>query len=205
MSASTRTDSTTSSSVRAESHEGPITLGGHSSGGGLAIRFAGGPYAREVSSYLIMTPIIPQSRVVRDGTAGGWVNLNLKRLFGLLVLNAIGIHGFNGLPIIDFNKPAKFWDGTETLSYSYRLNVSYHPRYRYENDIRALPEQTLVMIGGKDEANDPEALRTLIAADAPRARLNIVPDLSHFGIFTDPAALELAAAWLRGLPGGTGH
>ncbi len=191
--------------LRAEGHDGPITLGGHSSGGGLAIRFASGPYAREVSSYLIMTPIIPQSPVVRGGTAGGWVNLNLKRLFGLLVLNAIGIHGFNGLPIIDFNKPAKFWDGTETLSYSYRLNVSYHPRYRYENDIRALPEQTLVMIGGKDEANDPEALRTLIAADAPRARLNIVPGLSHFGIFTDPAALELAAAWLRGLPGGTGH
>ena len=75
---------------------------------------------------------------MRQGTAGGWANLNFRRLYGLLALNAIGIHGFDGLPIIEFNKPAKFWDGTETLSYSYRLNISYHPRFRYQNDLRAL-------------------------------------------------------------------
>jgi non-heme chloroperoxidase len=38
--------------LRAEGLGGPITLGGHSSGGGLAIRFAGGAHARAVSSYL---------------------------------------------------------------------------------------------------------------------------------------------------------
>ena len=129
--------------LRAEHLTGPITLGGHSSGAGLAIRFAGGRHGDAVSSYLLLTPIIPQAPTVRGGTAGGWANLNLRRLFGLLALNAIGIHGFNGLPVIDFNKPAKFWDGTETLSYSYRLNVSYPPRYRYQNDIRARGAPTL--------------------------------------------------------------
>jgi non-heme chloroperoxidase len=187
--------------LRAEHHDGPITLGGHSSGGGLAIRFAGGPHAEDVSSYLIMTPIIPRSPVMRGGTAGGWANVDLRRLFGLLALNAIGIRGFNGLPIVDFNKPAKFWDGTETLSYSYRLNTSYHPRHRYQNDLRALPERTLFMIGGDDEANDPDALRALVAADAPRAEMKILPGITHFGIFNDPAALDVAAAWLRALPG----
>jgi alpha-beta hydrolase superfamily lysophospholipase len=186
--------------LRAEHHEGPITLGGHSSGAGLAIRFAGGGYAHEVSSYLLLTPIIPQAPTVRGGTAGGWANLNLRRLFGLLALNAIGIHGFNGLPVIDFNKPAKFWDGTETLSYSYRLNVSYHPRYRYQNDIRALGAPTLVLVGANDEANDPEAMRAVFAAAAPRAEMNILPGISHFGIFSDPAALDVAVGWLRGLP-----
>src|SRR5580692_4229996 len=47
--------------LRAENHSGPITLGGHSSGGGLPIRFAGGAYAGEVSSYLLLAPIIPLS------------------------------------------------------------------------------------------------------------------------------------------------
>ncbi len=186
--------------VRAEHHEGPITLGGHSSGAGLAIRFAGGRYAHEVSGYLLLTPIIPQAPTVRGGTAGGWANLNLRRLFGLLALNAIGIHGFNGLPIIDFNKPAKFWDGTETLSYSYRLNVSYHPRYRYQSDIRALGAPTLVLVGANDEANDPEAMRAVFAAAAPRAEMKILPGISHFGIFSDPATLDVAVGWLRGLP-----
>ncbi len=191
--------------LRAEHHDGPITLGGHSSGGGLAIRFAGGAHAQDVSSYLLLAPIIPQSPAVRAGTAGGWANLYWRRLYGLLALNAIGIHGFNGLPIIDFNKPAKFWDGTETLSYSYRLNVSYHPRFRYQNDIRALPEQTLVLVGADDQAIDPDALRTLMAADAPRGETKILPGISHFVIFPDPAALDVAAGWLRGLQDGAGQ
>jgi non-heme chloroperoxidase len=190
--------------LRADHLGGPITLGGHSSGGGLAIRFAGGAHRLNVSSYLLLTPIIPQAPTVRGGTAGGWANLNLRRLFGLLALNAIGIHGFNGLPVIDFNKPAKFWDGTETLSYSYRLNVSYHPRYRYQDDIRALDAPTLLLVGAKDEANDPEALRTVFAADAPQAQTVILPGITHFGIFSDPAALDAMAAWLRALPAGAG-
>ena len=186
--------------LRSQNLTGPITLGGHSSGGGLAIRFAGGAHARDVSSYLLMAPIIPQSAAIRGGTAGGWATLHWKRLYGLLALNAIGIHGFDGLPIVAFNKPAKFWDGTETLSYSYRLNVSYHPRYKYDDDIRALGDQTLVLVGANDEAVDAEALRTLFSADAPKAQMKIMPGISHFGIFTEPTALETAATWLRSLP-----
>jgi pimeloyl-ACP methyl ester carboxylesterase len=186
--------------LRAEHHAGPITLGGHSSGAGLAIRFAGGAYAHEVSSYLLLTTIIPRSPAIRGGTAGGWTNLYWRRLFGLLALNAIGIAEFNGLAIVDFNKPAKFWDGTETLSYSYRLNASYHPRSNYQADIRALPQRTLVLIGANDEANDPEATQAVFAADAPLAEFKILPGISHFGIFSEPAVLDVAAAWLRNLP-----
>src|SRR3984885_4860698 len=151
--------------LRGEGLTGPITLGGHSSGGGLAIRFAGGAYAAEVSNYLLMAPIIPRSPAVRGGTAGGWANLHWKRLYGLLALNAIGIRGFNGLPIVEFNKPAKYWDGTETLSYSYRLNVSYHPRNDYAADLKTLGGNALVLVGADDQAIDPPALRDLFAAN----------------------------------------
>jgi non-heme chloroperoxidase len=188
--------------LRAENLSGPITLGGHSSGGGLPIRFAGGAYAGEVSSYLLLAPIIPLSNAIRNGDAGGWAIVNWKRLYGLLALNAIGIHGFNGLPIVAFNKPAKFWDGTETLSYSYRLNASYLPRRNYHTDIRALAPHTLVLVGQNDEAIDPAALRTLMAADAPQAEMKILSGINHFGIFSDPAALAAATEWMRGLPDG---
>jgi len=184
--------------LRSEHLQGPITLGGHSSGGGLAIRFAGGARPDAVSSYLLLSPMIPASPAVRDGTAGGWASLHRRRLYGLLALNAIGIHGFDALPIIEFNKPARYWDGTETLSYSYRLNVSYHPRRRYQNDVSALGERALILVGSDDEAIDPEALRAIFAKNAPRARMEILPHLNHFGIFTSPAALDVIAGWLRG-------
>jgi non-heme chloroperoxidase len=186
--------------LRHEGYTGPITLGGHSSGGGFAIRFAGGAHAGEVTSYLLLAPIIPRSPAVRGGDAGGWSILHWRRLYGLLALNALGIHGFNGLPIIAFNKPPKFWDGTETLSYSYRLNLSYHPRFKYDGDIHALSDQTLVLVGANDEAVDAEAVRTIFAADAPKAQMQIMPGISHFGIFTEPTVLDTAAAWLRSLP-----
>lgn len=186
--------------LRAQHLNGPITLGGHSSGGGLTIRFAGGRYANEVSSYLLLAPIVPRSAAVRGGTAGGWAMLNMRRLYGLLALNAIGIRGFNGLPIISFNKPPEFWDGTETLTYSYRLNASYHPRYNYDADIRALGSQAMVLVGAKDQAVDADALAKLISADAPKAVMEIMPGIDHFGIFYQPASLAKITGWMRSLP-----
>ena len=187
--------------LRGEGLTGPITLGGHSSGGGFAIRFAGGAHAAAVSSYLPLAPIIPLSASVKDGgTAGGWAVLHLKRIYGLIALNAIGIHGFNALPVIAFTKPVQFWNGTETLSYSYRLNASYLPRPNYHADVRALGARTMVLVGADDESIDAAALRTLIAADAPEAQLKILPGVNHFGIFSDPAALAVIADWMRTLP-----
>jgi pimeloyl-ACP methyl ester carboxylesterase len=186
--------------LRDKGFKGPVTLGGHSSGGGLAIRFAGGRHDGIVSSYLMLAPIIPTSPAVRDGTAGGWASLHTKRLYGLLFLNALGIHGFNALPIIAFNKPAKYWDGTETLSYSYRLNASYHPRFRYAGDLRALGDNALVLVGADDEAVDGNVLRTLLAKDAPEVQMAILPRINHFGIFSDPLALGKIEDWLRRLP-----
>jgi non-heme chloroperoxidase len=151
-----------------EQLRGPITLGGHSSGGGLAIRFAGGAHAADLSSTLLLAPIIPLSNAIRGGDAGGWANLHWMRLYGLLALNAVGIHGFNGLPI------------------------------------RALPARTLVLVGANDEAIDADALRALFAADAAQAQLKILPDINHFGIFSDPTALAVASDWLHALPEAAG-
>lgn len=186
--------------LRGEGRKGPITLGGHSSGGGLAIRFAGGRHRADVDSFVLLAPIIPRSPSVRGGSAGGWANLHWRRLYGLLALNALGIHGFDGMPIVEFNKPAKYWDGSETLSYSFRLNMSYHPRYDYAADIKALGANTLVLVGANDQAIDPGALRAEFAKSDPAAQVAVLPDVNHFGIFTDKAALAKMIDWLKSLP-----
>jgi non-heme chloroperoxidase len=186
--------------LRNEGMTGPITLGGHSSGGGFVIRFAGGAHEPPVSNYLILSPVIPTSPAVRQRDAGGWASFHLRRLYGLLFLNAFFIRGFNALPIVEFNKPADSWDGTETLSYSYRLNTSYHPRFRYARDLRALDDKALVLVGSEDESVDPDALRVVVSAGAPRSQFATLQGVNHFGIFTDATALETMIEWLRGLP-----
>lgn len=171
-------------------------LGGHSSGAGLAIRFAGSRHAASVSGYLLLAPVIPTSGTLRNGDAGGWSVLHRRRLVGLLLANAFGIRGLNGLPILAFNKPVELWDGTETLVYSYRLNASYHPRADFGADLKALPKRTLVVVGERDEAVDASALVDLFNRDAPQVEIWLAPNLGHFAIFADPGALRQLAAWL---------
>lgn len=174
--------------ARGRGQNGTVYVGGHSSGGGLAIRFAGGKHGNIASGYVLLSPVIPLAPSVRGGDAGGWASLNKTRLYGLLALNAIGIDGFNGLPIIEFNKPEQFWDGTETLSYSYRLNESYHPRFDYSADIRAMGNNVLVVVGEDDEAVDSAELKVLFTHSAPMAQVVILPNVNHFGIFSESSS-----------------
>jgi non-heme chloroperoxidase len=182
--------------LRKQQFHGPIVLGGHSSGGGFVVRFAGGAHAHLVSRFLMSSPVIPTSSTLREGSASGWAQLHMRRLIGLIVLNALGIRGFNALRVIEFNKPARFWDGTETLSYSYRLNVSYHPRARYIADVRKLTHNSAIFIGEHDEAVDAQRLQKLINREAPSTLFNILSNTNHFGIFTSATAHNMLVEWL---------
>ena len=183
--------------ARKRGHAGPLVLGGHSSGGGFAIRFAGGPYGHLATAYLLLSPILPLAPTIRGGTAGGWARLHQPRLFGLLFLNAVGISGFNGLTIIQFNKPEAFWDGTETLAYSYRLNTAYHPRYDYRSDIAAMGDDVLLLVGADDEANDGTAYPKLFEESGSSAEIVVLPGVNHFGVFRNEQALERMSDWLK--------
>jgi non-heme chloroperoxidase len=178
--------------LRRQGHKGPIILGGHSSGAGFVLRFAGGPGPKQeaVAGYIALAPIIPRTAAVRGGDAGGWNVIHLPRILGLVALNTIGVHGFDGLPIIAFNKPAGAWNGTETLAYSWRLNVSYHPRNDYESDVKAMPANALILVGDKDEAVDGAALLELLKAAGYRGDAEILAQTTHFGIFHNAEALK---------------
>ena len=186
--------------IRDRDQRGPLVLGGHSSGGGLAIRVAGGEHGGLASAYLLLSPVIPLAPTTRGGDAGGWAHLHRSRLYGLLVLNAVGVTGLNGLPIIQFNKPETFRDGTETLSYSYRLNTSFHPRYDYAADIEAMGDQFLLLIGDDDQSNDPVAYEEMFPQSGAEARVMRLPGVDHLGVFSAPSALSAMQDWFRALP-----
>jgi pimeloyl-ACP methyl ester carboxylesterase len=186
--------------ARAQGQSGPVLLGGHSSGGGFAIRFAGGPHAALVSGYLLLSPVIPLSPVFkRNKHDSGWATVDMKRIIGLTILNTFGISAFNGMPIIWFNKPQDLRDGTETLVYSYRLNTSMHPRFKYEHDIAALGDNVLVIVGSEDQQNFADEYAPLMDPLDPKVRVVVLPGVDHLGIINDPAMIEAAGKWLSAL------
>ena len=110
--------------IRQDNPKAKIILGGHSSGGGLAIRFAGSRYGHQADAYLLLSPYLQYNAPTIRPNSGGWARPYTRRIIGLVMLNNIGIRWFNGLTVIDFNMPEEARDGTETLSYTYRLNTS---------------------------------------------------------------------------------
>lgn len=188
--------------LRRQGHAGPIILGGHSSGGGFVLRFAGGdgPRQEAIASFVALSPIIPRTAAVRGGNAGGWNVVHVPRIVGLVALNIVGVHGFDGLPIIAFNKPAAAWNGTETLAYSWRLNLSYHPRNDHAADVAAMPSRSLILVGDKDEAVDGSALLDLLKAAGYRGNAEVIGQTTHFGIFHNDETLKRMTDFIAGVP-----
>ena len=178
--------------------EAGVAIGGHSSGGGLALRFAGGPYADQTSAVLLLAPFLRHDAPTTRPNAGGWARPRVGRIAALDVLNAVGIQALNGLEVIEFDLPEPFRDGTETLHYTYRLNTGFAPR-SYESELAAIRVPLLVLVGSEDEAFLPDRFPTTISQYAPRADVRILEGVSHMGVVVGSQARSVIAEWLRTL------
>lgn len=173
-----------------------IYLVGHSSGGGLAIRFAGGSYQKLIQGYVLLSPAIPTAPTMRQGTAGDWAKVSIAKIITLSILNSIGIKTLNHTHVIQFNKPAQYCDGKDTLSYSFNLNSSYHPRQPYQSDIKALKDKYIVFIGSEDEANDPLQFPSVIETNSSEF-IQIIEGVKHLDIVCNQEIMERTATWIE--------
>lgn len=169
---------------------------GHSSGGGLAIRLAGSPYADLIQGYGLLSPAIPMAPTMREGTAGGWAIVSVPKIIALSLLNLVGISFLNHLHVIQFNLPEECWNGKETLSYSFNLNTAYHPRYPYQNDVRALGNKFIVVVGSEDEANDP-LLYPEVMQDPSGESIKVIEGAKHLDIVCNEQAMDAVASWIE--------
>ncbi|MBL4906713.1 MAG: alpha/beta fold hydrolase [Sneathiella sp.] len=180
-----------------------VILGGHSSGGGLVVRFAGGDHSAMVDAYLLMAPFLKYNAPTTRENSGGWARPLTRRIIGLSLLNSVGIKILNGLPVIQFNMPAMIRNGplgeTATLNYSYRLNTAYAPRSDFEADLAALTQPFFLLAGSADEAFFADKYEEVISAQTSSGLYEILPGLSHLQIVQDEAAHYLIADWIEQL------
>lgn len=184
--------------LKQETQVAQVIMGGHSSGGGLALRFAGGEYGNMVDAYLFLAPFIYYNAPTTRPNAGGWANPYTARIIGLSMLNNIGIDGLNDMTCIEFDMPKSVRNGTETLAYSYRLNTSFSPR-DYGKDLTAITQPLLLLVGKKDETMFADKYQALIsnnAINSQQAEVKVLPNLSHMGIVVSPDVRPDIQAWL---------
>lgn len=172
---------------------------GHSSGGGLVVRLAGGPHRTRIERAVLIAPFLKYNAPTTRPNSGGWAQPLTRRIIGLTMLNAVGISWLNHLTVIEFNLPHSVLateDGRNaTSAYSYRLNTGFAPRADYGADIAALPEFLLV-IGAEDEAFLPEAFAPTMQGFSDKGNYRILPDLGHLSILSSDKTAKTIADFL---------
>lgn len=175
---------------------------GHSSGGGLVVRMAGGPHGALMDGAVLLAPFLKYDAPTTRPNSGGWARPLTRRLIGLSMLNAVGMRALNHLTVIQFAMPQAVLDGPmghmATTAYSYRLNASFSPRNDYKADIAALPP-FLLAVGDDDEAFVPAAYAPLMSELTNKGRYALVPDVSHLDVVNDPQTLALIQGFLSEL------
>ncbi len=179
-----------------------VVLVGHSSGGGLVVRFAGGQHGAMLDGAVLLAPFLKYDAPTTRQDSGGWARALTRRIIGLTMLNAVGIRVFNQLTVIEFNMPDAVLDGPlghlATTAYSYRLNSSYAPRGDYLADVAALP-RFLLVAGTKDEAFVAEGYGPLMAKVTDRGRYLQVSGVGHLDIVDAPQTGAAVVGFLDGL------
>jgi alpha-beta hydrolase superfamily lysophospholipase len=174
-----------------------VIVGGHSSGGGLALRFAGSRHGKEADAYLLLSPFLKYNAPTLRPHSGGWAQPYTRRIAGLVMLNNVGIRWFNHLSVIRFNMPEQARDGSETLSYSFRLNTAYAPQ-NYEKDLKAIRQPLLVVVGTADEAFEASQFKPVISRYTT-GQVVLLEGVSHMGVVVGKGSHSTIKNWLEDL------
>lgn len=173
-----------------------LVVGGHSSGGGLAIRFAGGEYGHLAAAYLLMAPYLGHDAPTVRNNSGGWAEPSVAKIIALSILNRLGVKGLNSATVLRFKLPPEYRDGSETLAYSYRLMTGFNPS-NYPDDLRSINVPSLFLTGAEDEAFFADRFESTVRPHVPDAEVITVPGTSHLGLLVNEEGIEIVRQWLQ--------
>ena len=175
--------------IRKASPAAPLTLIGHSSGGGFALRIAGSPLQNLFERTLLLAPYLGYDAPSSRQDAGGWASPDIPRFLGLTVLHRLGILCCESLPTIAF---AVAPSSTPILAstYSYRLMRNFGSSPNYRDDLAAATKPVVVFSGAADELMFPDKYKDAVGE---RASVTLIDGVNHMGIVSDPAAVSAIA------------
>ena len=171
-------------------------VGGHSSGGGTALRFAGSQYSSLVSGVFLLAPYFGHDAPMVKKNAGGWADPNVAKIIGISILNGFGIKKFNGAKVLRFNLPEKYQNGHETLEYSFRLMIGMHP-VDYKESLGVMSSPLLVLVDREDEALYATEFEANIHPYKADAVVSCLQGSSHLGIVLNESAMAQTVEWIR--------
>lgn len=186
--------------IRKEKPNGKIIIAGHSMGGGVALRYAMEKHHEQPDGFLLFAPLIGhnspafhQRQATENTDAGQFMKIHIERIIGLTMLNEIGNHDYDSLPVLFFNLP----EAVPLRKYSYRANKSMAPD-NYVAGLKAVNKPMLVLIGSKDEAFSTEALQKAILENS-NGKVQIIDRATHNGVRHNSQSFTFIKDWFSKL------
>ncbi|MDF9401126.1 alpha/beta fold hydrolase [Vibrio sp. 1180_3] len=172
-----------------------VILGGHSSGGGLVVKY-GGNELEKYDGYMMLAPYLGYKAPTVRPNSGGWVQVRQARYAGLAMLNNVGIKLFNYLSVLYFNRPVTIDDEFQVDSYTFRMNESFSPQF-FTADLRENNNNILVLVGENDEAFYAYKFEKVFRENAPQTDLRIILGAKHLDLSNNHETVDIMLAWLE--------
>jgi alpha-beta hydrolase superfamily lysophospholipase len=165
-----------------------LTLIGHSSGGGFALRIAAGPVGKLFDRFVLLSPYLgydaPTTRP-SQGT-GRWAEPDMPRIVAIIILGRMGIDWPQSLPAIAFASAPEAATAV-TSRYSFRLLANYGPPPDWKGALAHAAGRIALIAGENDELMDAAAYRSVVAPLG--VGVTLLPGVDHMGVVDRPAAL----------------
>jgi pimeloyl-ACP methyl ester carboxylesterase len=169
----------------------PITLIGHSAGGGFALRVASSQLGTSFARTILLAPYLGYDAPTNRPDSGGWASADIPRILGLLALRKLGIHCCEALLTLAFAVPP---NSASLLvpAYSDRLMRNFATR-GYRTDLAAVTGPLTIISGAADELMLADKYVEAVRGIAPSVDVKLIDGVDHIGIVSDPHAVSAVA------------
>ena len=167
----------------------PLTLIGHSAGGGFALRVAGAPIQNLFARTVLLAPYLGYDAPSTRLDAGGWASADIPRFIALSILRGAGMPWAESLPTLAFAVPPN--SARElNATYSYRLMRNFAASMDFRQDLASATRPIAIFAGSADELMLPGNYQQAVGN---RATVRIIEGINHMGIVGDAAAVAIIA------------
>jgi alpha-beta hydrolase superfamily lysophospholipase len=178
--------------VRTTTPTAPLTLIGHSAGGGFALRVAASPIQNLFERTVLLAPYLGYDAPTNRPNSGGWASADVPRILGLLALRKFGINCCEALPTLAFAVPPHS-ENILVPVYSDRLMRNFATG-GYRTDLAAATRPITIIAGADDEMMLADKYAEAAHAVAPSVDVKLIDGVNHMGIVSAPAAISVIAA-----------
>jgi pimeloyl-ACP methyl ester carboxylesterase len=177
--------------IRRTAPDLPLTLIGHSAGGGFALRVAGSPIQSLFVRTVLLAPYLGYDAPTNRPNSGGWISADVPRILGLSALRKIGIDCCEALPTLAFAVPPNS-ESTLVPAYSDRLMRNFATR-GYRTDLSAATRPLTIISGADDEMMLSDKYAEAVRGVTPSVDVKLIEGVNHMGIVSAPKAVSVIA------------